>query len=212
MCRQWCGCANMKWIRLSLIAGSVSLSVWAVISGQFRDAEGFFTGGVTFPIAGAIALLTLLLGSFAGIMRSGAWVALGLMGQAAALQLIEAGSTVRYQHYAPPEVLLSRGRVGFLAILAVQAGICAIAFIRAWPALLGWARTAFSAWKLACIAVVFVLASAALSRSPSAYAFELIFATIIQFLALNHRCDGGACSPEFRAGIRLAPSPPAARP
>jgi len=118
------------------------------------------------------------------VTRSGTWIALGLIGQTAALQLIEAGPTVRYQHYAPMVMLLSPDRVGFLAIVLIQAIICGIAVSRQRQSIRTWLRSRFSAWKLLCIAMLFILPSAALSRSPSAYVFELVLATIVQLSAL----------------------------
>ena len=117
--------------------------------------------------------------AFAGVTRSAAWVLLGVAGQGAALQLVEAGPTVRYQHYAAPDMLLSRERAAFLAIIVVQALICSIAVTRQ-PAIRTWLRTTFSAGKLLCMTLVFVLASAALSRSLPAYAFELAMAALVQ--------------------------------
>lgn len=124
------------------------------------------------------------MGAFTGVTRSGAWIALGLIGRAAALQLIEAGPTVRYQHYAPPEMLLSRDRVGLFAIVVIQAIICGVAVVRQWPSIRSWVRSRFSVWMLLCIGIVFVLAGAALSRSLSAYVFELMLAAVIQLSAL----------------------------
>jgi len=122
--------------------------------------------------------------AFAAVTGSAAWIALALASQVAALQLIEAGPFVRYQHYARPESLLSGERAGFLSILAIQAVICTIAVVARWSAIRDWTGKRFTSWKLVFITLVFILASAALSRSPSAYAFELIFATIIQAAAL----------------------------
>lgn len=124
------------------------------------------------------------MGAFTGVTRSGAWIALGLVGQAAALQLIEAGPTVRYQHYAPPEMLLARDRAGFLAIVVIQAIVCSIAVARQRQSIRSWVGSRFAPWKLLCVGAVFVLAGAALSRSPSAYAFELMLAAVIQLSAL----------------------------
>jgi hypothetical protein len=122
---------------------------------------------------------------FAAVKGSAAWIALALAGQVASLQLIEAGPFVRYQHYAPPESLLSGARAGFLSILVVQAVICAIAVGRRWSAIRDGIGTRLTSPKLAFITVVFVVAGAALSRSPSAYAFELIFSAVVQAAALT---------------------------
>jgi hypothetical protein len=121
--------------------------------------------------------------AFAGVTRSAGWLLLGAVGQGAALQLVEAGPTVRYQHYAAPDVLLSRERAAFLAIVVVQALICSIAVTRQ-PAIRTWLRATFPAGTLVCITLVFVLASAALSRSLPGYAFELVLASLVQASAL----------------------------
>src|SRR5215213_6222963 len=124
------------------------------------------------------------MGAFTGVSRGGAWIALGLVGQAAALQLIQAGPMVRYQHYAPAEMLLARDRAGFLAIVVVEAIVCGVAVMRQWSSIRSWLASRFSAWRLLCVGAVFVLAGAALSRSSSAYFFELILAAVIQSSAL----------------------------
>lgn len=124
------------------------------------------------------------LASFAGLVRSGAWIALGLIAQAATLQLVEAGPVVRYQHYAPLAAMLSTDRVIFLAILCVQATVVAIVLARRWPAMRVWLLTTFTPRKVVSIALLFGFSSATFSRSPSAYASELIFATLIQLIAL----------------------------
>lgn len=121
---------------------------------------------------------------FAAVKGSAAWIALALAGQAASLQLIEAGPFVRYQHYAAPATLLSGERAGFLSILAIQAVICTIAVVRRWSRIRDWIGKRLTSPKLAFITVVFVLTGAALSRSPSAYAFELILVAIVQAAAL----------------------------
>ena len=174
----------MKFLRPALVVGSILLFGLAVTGAEFRDGEGFLAGRAAFPIAAAAALFILAFTLRTSVTRTGGWVALGLLGQAAAAQLIDAGATVRYQHYAPLELQLSQDRIGFLAILAVQAVICAIAVMRLSPLRRRRVGRAFSAWKMLSLAIVFVAGSAALSRSLSTYAFELIFATSVQVMAL----------------------------
>ncbi len=165
-----------------LVAAAILVSAWALTDGRFRDAEGFLAGLAAFPLAASVALIILGLAWWAGLPRSGAWISLALIGQAAALQLIDAGPTVRYQHYAAIGTLFSPGRMPFIFILVVQAVLCVIGLASMRPGLGNWIRTNFSGWRLSLVSIAFVFSAATFSRSLPDYALELSLAAAIQLM------------------------------
>src|ERR1700694_5477372 len=114
---------------------SLGVAVWIVaaawVSPFCRTQEGDLSGH--FVLASALAAASVLFGFTAGTGWShfGRWLALALVGQAAALQLIDAGTRIHFQHYRlPPEALADPFlRWAILAVgvqtLAVLAAICA---------------------------------------------------------------------------------------
>lgn len=122
-------------------------------------------------------------------MRSSAgaavWLALFLAGQLATLLLIRAGPRVGYQHYPPLAELLAGGRALWLGVFALQAIAVLGGLVRSRRAI---ARVGelLGARTLVLVAVVFVLTSATLSKSPAVYAGELGFAAFVQLVHLGN--------------------------
>src|SRR5689334_4295510 len=86
------------------LGSGVSIAVLVLASHYCRTPEGtlsaFFSSAVA--LAAAILLVAWTLSTRWG--GAGRWLALALCGQAAALQLIDAGVLIHYQHYRlPPE-------------------------------------------------------------------------------------------------------------
>ena len=107
------------------------------------------------------------------------WAVLAVLGEVAMLLLTHAGNTVGYQHFTP---LALRGIAPSIAqlVLGIQMFAVAAACVRRWPSIrAGLARVA-PGWRLAALLVCFVLGSATLSRDPSAYALELVLASLVQ--------------------------------
>jgi len=138
---------------------------------------------ITLLIAAGVGLAVL--GALWGgrLRGSAAWFALGLAAQAAALMLIEAGPTVRFQHYVTLQQLSVHDLLP-LALLAAQWAAVATGMGRRWRTVYGWLRRAFGPWQFTLFASLFVLASAVLSRSALAYAGELAFASAVQIVSL----------------------------
>src|SRR6202140_2013823 len=89
---------------------SLGAAVWIVTAAWgspfFRNDEGDLNRH--FVLALAVAAAGVLFGFTAATGRRhfGRWLALALVGQAAALQLIDAGTRIHFQHYRlPPEAL-----------------------------------------------------------------------------------------------------------
>jgi hypothetical protein len=121
---------------------------------------------------------------------AGAWMALAVLGQAAALQLVVAGTSLHYQHLLPWPALV---RTPAAAIVLTQ-GLLVVWALRARVAGLGearitrvttWIGRELGAWRAAMLFVALVLSSATLSRDVVAYAGELVAATLIQLISLG---------------------------
>src|SRR4030095_4752426 len=93
---------NMTLLRIlqfSIWLCGISLLIWAFRDPRFRDAEGFVKGEFCLPFSVSTALLILGSTVTGTLKRLAFWFALAIVGQAVALQMIEAGPSVRYQHY-----------------------------------------------------------------------------------------------------------------
>jgi hypothetical protein len=156
---------------------------WGVADPLFRSTEGALTATVLLPIAAA-ASLGVVAATWAGqYKKAGLWIAVGLLGQAVALQFVRAGTNVAYQHLGPsPPFPELRGPL--LGWLAVQTVLVLSALHRRWTGIGRWVQRHFRAWQILVIGALFVVSSATLSRSVLAYGGELLFATFLQTLNL----------------------------
>ncbi len=174
------------WTRLvqgALSTVGVGILLWAAFTPTVRDLEGHWTGAVCLPISVGVAALLVAVSYASRLQSTAGWFALALVGQATALQMIDAGKSIHYQHYkalgrfaeTPPIVW---------GLLAAQAA--AVAWGGRTTGMAVWVglRRAFRLWQLALLAVVFVLTSATLSRDVAFYLSEIALATCIQALNL----------------------------
>jgi 4-amino-4-deoxy-L-arabinose transferase-like glycosyltransferase len=120
------------------------------------------------------------------VLRTALWLALALSGQAVALQLIEAGPTVRFQHYVTLQDFSPADHLVPSAILLAQILLVAVGVFRRRGAIIGWLRRSFRPWQLAAILSGFVLSSAVLSKSAGFYVAELPFASGVQLISLGN--------------------------
>jgi hypothetical protein len=156
---------------------SAVLLVAAFFHPRLRDAEGFLAAPFCWAFALSAALAVLGAACRHGAARAGFWLALALLGQATALQLITAGPGVGYQHYRP--------RAGWeLAFLALQALIVLIGARGLLPGALGWLRKQLSLVSVIVLALLAFFSSAKISRPLSGYFEELLFASGIGLVQL----------------------------
>lgn len=107
-----------------------------------------------------------------------------MAGQAATLQLIQAGPRVGYQHYLPLEQLVRSPHAWASLVFLAEAALVAWGCLQVLPRL----RPAFrgaAPWRLAAVVAVFVVTSATLSRSPFDFVSELAFASLVQLVHLG---------------------------
>jgi hypothetical protein len=158
--------------------------VWAFADSSFRDAEGFLEASFIVPVAVGMALLVMSWAVVRRWVRFSLWFGLALVGQALALQLIEAGSAVGYQHYKPFDRLLLESHPALLGYLALQALAVTAGLVLHWRKIWEWTRRTFKLWQVIAMAIVFYLTSAALSPDVPVYIGELLFASFVQTVSL----------------------------
>lgn len=151
----------------------------------------------TWWLLPAAALAALAFTGFAWRSRWRAtvlWAGTALVGYAATLQLIDAGPTVRYQHYLSPSAWLHERPMAAVVVLAYLVLIAAgLARCRDRLAALvaGWRGA-----TLGAAAAAFVLTSATLSASPGAYLLELLVAGTLQAAHLGAALLAGLAAPD----------------
>src|SRR5690349_6952666 len=83
-----------------VVCTSVLLCVaWAAVDVRFREADGALSRAFCLPLAVGCALMVIGWALPRRLTRFALWLALALLGQAVALQLIDAGPLIHYQHY-----------------------------------------------------------------------------------------------------------------
>ena len=172
-------------LRFLVWVAGLSTLIWALLDPRFRDAEGFFTGEISFPISVSVALLFLGWGIKSRLWRFTFWFTLALLGQASALQLIDAGKIMRYQHYKPLERLLTETHPLLLIILAMQIIAVLYEVYQHKQAINPFLKEHFKFWQIAGIALVFILSSATVSPQISRYIGEVLIAAFIQLINLG---------------------------
>jgi hypothetical protein len=176
----------VRLLRLVSLLSGIAFVVWALFDPRFRDAEGFLVGGFCLPFSAGVALILLgwaITGRYKGFAF---WFALALTGQAVALQLIQAGPYVRYQHYKTIDRVLRDTHPVILALLIVQIVSVAGGLAGRWPTIRDWISRHFRVWQLFGIGLVCFLSSAAASFRISKYITELVFATFVQAVNLGN--------------------------
>ncbi len=148
----------------------------------FRDPEGFLTGDVALPLGAAAAALALAVTRRPGWRDAGGWMALALLGQGAALSLVDAGPMVRYQHLWQGAELVAGVRSLAVAVLVLQGLLLAGRARGVVAGALRVARARLGALGSLAVLGAFGITSATLSRELAAYGTELVLATGIQAL------------------------------
>lgn len=145
---------------------------WALLDPRFRDNEGFLLGTACWPVAIGVALL--LAGSAIPTTwrTSGALLSLALVGHASALQMIDAGPRLHYQHYQTWAWVAEHARWPFL-VLILQTIVVLASAMRSWPQWRDWLARQTRPWQVATLGVAFVLTGATLSRDAGFYIQEL---------------------------------------
>ncbi len=172
---------RLEWLASSLLA--VASVAWALLDPRFRDAEGLPAGAICLPFSFAAALLLLGWPLRTQWRKAAAWFALAMMGQAVALQMIDAGVRIHFQHYRPFGFLLAT-QPWHLAFLTIQFALVTAGFLPACRPTWRWLRANFRPWQLIALGMAFGIASATVSENVGFYARELLFAALLQAVNL----------------------------
>lgn len=113
------------------------------------------------------------------------WALLALLGQIVALRMIEAGPSIRYQHYRTLPRLISEQPL-WLAFMVLQTGVVLWGLTTYGRQIWAWLKQRFKLWQLFGLALVVLLPSAAVSRDVRVYLWELPFAAFVQLLSLGN--------------------------
>jgi 4-amino-4-deoxy-L-arabinose transferase-like glycosyltransferase len=152
--------------------------IWSFAGIRFRDAEGVFKGSVCMPLALGVALIILGSAVVGRLRRCAFWFSLALAGQAVTLQIIDAGTAMKYQHARP------FNHPVFVAFLGLQTVFVAVGYRNRASLVWSWIRLHFKAWQLLGIGLLFVLSSATVAADTSAYLRELPYAAFMQAVSL----------------------------
>ena len=192
--------------------GGIGCVLWAGLDPRFRAPDDALLDGsaLVISLGGALVVLAALWEN--GRQRFAGWVALLVAGQAAALRLIMAGLSTRYQHLSPPANWLDQSPAATL-ILAVQGLLVVAGLARHRGAVVSWLANRFRWWQLLALGILVVLSSATLSRDLRSYLIELLGASVVQTISLGNLALALRALPartldHWRAGLdRLLGSP-----
>lgn len=154
---------------------------WSWFLPGLRGWFGPGAGAACLPAGLAAALLLCVWTAGGPLAKAGLWLALAASGNAAALQLLDAGTRVHYQHLLPWSVLTGRNHIAALCLLLVQAAAVVWGTGRRVAAFAQWLRR-LKPWRLALAAVLCAACSATVSRDPRFFVQELAFATLLQLV------------------------------
>jgi len=174
----------LRVLQFTLCICGILILVFALSDLRFRNAEGFLRGTFCLPLSISVGLM--LLGcALAGLWkRTAFWFVLALVGQAVALQMIDAGPYVRYQHYKSLSHLLTETHSLLLAYFSIQTILVVVGLKHRWHSIRNWIGQNFKPWQVLGVSLVFILSSATVSREIQFYLVELFFAAFIQAVNL----------------------------
>jgi hypothetical protein len=178
--------SSRSFVRFLLFAVGAVCITWPLFSPLFRNEEGDLTGLVCLPLsigAGTIFFATARGGIWE---RSVFWFSIAMVGQAASLQLVNAGWQLRYQHYRPIwEILESNLDSVILICLVLQALIVGIYLLPVRIKVYNWIKENFKTWQIVLIGLTFLFSTTIVSKDPWILATEWVFAVFVQFTFLS---------------------------
>jgi 4-amino-4-deoxy-L-arabinose transferase-like glycosyltransferase len=175
-----------KVLQLLYWGSGISLLLWSWFDPQFRDTEGFLKANFCLPMTAGVALLVIAWAGNGRLKNFALWFALALVGQAVALQMIEAGPLLHYQHYKPFGRLVSGTDLLLLVFFLAQATFVAAGVTSHWPGIRAWMGRTFKIWQVLGVSVIIFATSATVSRDTGFYLAELVFAVFVQAVNLGN--------------------------
>ncbi len=174
----------MRFMSAALILAGALLLASSLISGEFRDGEGALNGRFVLALSGGIGLI--FLGCLAGTSwRSfAAWFSVTLIEESVALQMIDAGRLIHFQHYRSFSDLLQFHALE-LALVLIQTLVVGYCIGRHLREIRSWVRAKIKTWQLAVAITFLIFAGAAVTPEAGIYIFSLAMGAWIQILSLG---------------------------
>ena len=182
----------MPWRRIfqfaSFTAGA-ALFVWGLLNPAFYDSEGFPATNFCLLLSASVSLCLFGWMIAKKWERFGFWMILAIIGQAAALQTIDAGTRLHYQHYRPFHSHLALLILTVQGLLVLFTAIKNLQKVREWISRIGLLR-------FTGLALVIFFSGAALSENLARYIQELLFACFVQIISLGNVIIAVSALPE----------------
>lgn len=146
-----------------------------------------FTAG-EFKSLHCLLLACCVASLFFGVLVNSAWrkfafwVAVGLIGQAASLQMIDAGRRIHFQHFRQLSDLAEKDPI-LLVLVSVQTIAVFFGILARRQEIVRWIG-AIGKWRLMIIGLVISSASAAVTPDPSIYFNALFLGSAIQIISI----------------------------
>lgn len=170
-------------ILLSATAGLALVILTATGDYFWNDERTFLNAKFCLPLALSFALV--LVGSLVNTSWSGfaGWSALAFIGQAASLQMIDAGRLIHFQHYRSFGELADKDAAPMI-FLALQIVPVAVGIGKKKSIIKAWFAENFKVWQLIAIALFLTFAGAAVTPNFSIYTTSLLIAAVVQTVNL----------------------------
>lgn len=170
-------------ILLSATAG-LALVFLAATSDYFWNSDQTFLNA-KFCLTAATGLALVLIGSLANTRWKSfaGWTALALTGQAASLQMIDAGRLIHFQHYRLFGELADKD-IAPLILFGLQIVLVAVGVGKRYLTIKAWFVRIFKVWQLIAIAFFLCLAGAAATPNFSIYTTSILIAAVVQTINL----------------------------
>lgn len=172
-------------IKIFIIAAGLIFIGCPFVDDTFLNSLNELTGRACLPLSAGAAFVVYGLSFNSRWERAGFWFSLALIGHAVALQLINAGSALRYQHYKAFDEIVLQTPVLFV-FLVFQLLLVLIGIIRSRAKITGWLKNNLKAWQVLLISGFFLIPTATVSEDVNFYVQEWIFAGFIQILNLGN--------------------------
>ena len=171
-----------RWSAVISIVVGIGILAWSIIYLISGYQAGQLPGSISYTLS--IGAAVLLFGSLlivANFRLAGLFLVASL-GQVSALQLIDAGKNMHYQHY----ILQGAYQEKTIAVLliAIQTIIVGIAAWQSRASIFTGLRLLFKPWQLVLFVGVVSIFSATVSPDVKIFIQELLFAAILQLVNL----------------------------
>lgn len=169
-------------LRLFLLLLGAIVGIGALGADGLRDGEGGLRAVAVVPLATAIALVALAAVVGTRLQHAALWLGMAGIGQAASLRLVNAGTSLHYQHTLAASELWAEAPIA-TAILVAEAVAVAAVWSSHRAGVVRWLRESFAPWQLVAFAAAAFATSATVSEDVRFYVGELFLASA---MALTH--------------------------